>query len=58
MGRPRKHPEGATASDRVAASNLRSAAMGHTENTAHNATVVEGVLDKLILKFPSHGGDI
>ena len=42
----------------VTGSNLRSAAMGHTENTAHNATVVEGMLDKLILKFPSHGGDI
>ena len=42
----------------LAARNLKSAAMGRTENTAHNATVVEGMLDKLILKSPSHGGDI
>lgn len=42
----------------LAASNLRQAAMGHNENTAHNARVIDGMLDKLILKSPSHGGDI
>ena len=42
----------------LASSNLSSAAKGHTENTSHNAGVVEGLLDKLILKSPSHGGDI
>lgn len=43
---------------KLAESNLFAAVCGRTENIRHNYEVVSGKLDKLVVRPPSHGGDI
>lgn len=43
---------------RVAEDNLRLSAAGDTENLAYNAQIIEQMVDRLLLRSPSHGADI